>query len=144
MANNNQQNYIDQQIRNYGEEFITYLKPEQIQRNAKTRIFKEMIQGKFDYTVYGKYFADSKFFENLFVACYDELQNNTLIAMSLREFDLHHPGNQLTTILLGKYNSLVQVYTVLYNALYSMKFDNYNPGHLQGISAMLYNYRNLL
>ncbi|MCM1142274.1 MAG: hypothetical protein NC453_27200 [Muribaculum sp.] len=143
-GNNNRQNYFDQQIRQNGPDFILSLSPEKIQRNAKTRIFREMVTGQIDYTVYGKYFVDSKFFENLFIACYDELQNNTVIAQALQVYDMYYPGNQLTTILLGKHRSLSYVYTVIYNALYTMKMDNYNVGHLSGISAMLYDYRNIL
>lgn len=142
--NNNRQNYFDQQIRQNGTDFILSLSPEKIQRNAKTRIFREMVTGQIDYTVYGKYFTDSKFFENLFIACFDELQNNTLIANALQVYDMYYPGNQLTTILLGKHKSLAYVYNVIYNALYAMKMDNYNVGQLSGISAMLYDYRNIL
>ena len=145
MANNKpRQNYFDQTIRQYGEDFVYCLTPDNIQRSAKRRIFKEMVQGQIDYSIHGKYFSDPKFFENLLIASWDELQNNSILLSALREYDLHHPGDNRVIINVGRYNSLVYIFTVLYNKLYYMKQDNYNVGHLADISAQLYQYRNLL
>ena len=92
------QNYFDQKIRQYGEDFLMSLTPNTIQNDAKRRIFKEMIQGHIDYSTYGKYFIDTKFFENLLVAAWNELQNNTIIRDALIEFDNKHPGINLVII----------------------------------------------
>lgn len=144
MANNNRQNYFDQSIRQFGDDFIMMLSPEKIQRAAKTRIFREMVQGNIDYSKYGKYFTDPKFFENLFIAAYDECINNTIILSALREYDFNHPGDNRVVIMIGKYQNLVYVYQILYNSLYTMKMNDYNVGILSNVSAMLYQYRNQL
>ena len=144
MASRQRQNYFDQAIRQYGEDFILRITPDNIQKSAKRRIFREMVQGQIDYTEHGKYFQDPKFFENLLIAAWDELQSNTIILSAISEYDLNHPGNNQVIILRGRYNSLVYVYGVLYNALLTMKMVNYNVGHLSNLSAMLYQYRNQL
>lgn len=146
MAGNNKskpkQNYIDQCLRQNGEDFIMYLKPDVIQRSAKQRIFREMVQGLYDYSVYGKYFTEPKFFENLLIAAADELQSNIVIRDALTLYDLQYPGNNLTVILKGKYISLVYVYQVLYDRLTAMKMSGYNVGYLADISGVLYQYKN--
>jgi hypothetical protein len=142
MAQKNRQNYFDQSIRQFGEDFIMMLTPEKIQRSAKQRIFREMVQGHIDYSVYGKYFTDPKFFENLLIAAYDELNNNAIIKSALTEFDLHHPGNNLVVVLKGKYTSLEYIYGVIYGRLSQVKASGYNIGYLSDLSAVLYNYRN--
>lgn len=144
MANKPRPNYFDQNIRQYGEDFLLTMSPEKIQRDAKQRIFKEMIQGRIDYVAYNKYFTDSKFFENLFIASRDELQNNQLIACALELLDKTCPGNQLTIILKAKYQSLSYIYNVLYGALVNVKIAGYNIGYLSDLSAILYQYRNQL
>ena len=40
---------------------MRFLKPEQIQRAAKERIFREMARGQIDYGQFGKYYLDGKF-----------------------------------------------------------------------------------
>lgn len=144
MANKPRPNYFDQNIRQYGEDFLLTISPEKIQRDAKQRIFKEMIQGRIDYVAYNKYFTDSKFFENLLIASRDELQNNQLIATALELYDRSCPGNQLLIILKAKYQSLSYVYNVLYGALINVKTFGYNVGYLSDLSAILYQYRNQL
>ena len=139
---NNRQNYFDQNIRQYGDDFIVALTPEKIQRAAKTRLFREMVQGYIDYTKYGKYYTDPKFSENLLIAAYDEYVNNSIIFIALREFDFHHPGDNRIVIMIGKHQNLTYVYQVLYNTLYAMKINDYNVGYLSNITAMLYQYRN--
>lgn len=144
MQNRPKQNYFDQNIRQNGEDFLLTTPPDVIQRMAKKRIFREMVQGQIDYTVYGKYFLDPKFFENLLQAAYDELNNNIVIKQALTEFDLCHPGNNLVVILKGKYTNLEYIYSVLYNRLLQVKQSEYNIGLLSDLSAILYPYRNQL
>lgn len=137
-----QQNYFDQNIRQYGEDFIMKLTPDRIQRAAKQRIFREMVQGKIDYVAHGKYFTDPKFFENLLIAAYDELNNNAVIKQALILFDAQYPGNNLVVVLKGKFISLEYIYMILYNKLLEVKFNGYNIGLLSDLSSQLYQYRN--
>jgi hypothetical protein len=129
-------------IRQYGENFIVMLTPEKIQRSAKQRIFREMVQGKINYTEYGNYFTDPKLFENLLIAAQDELNNNSILKYALTEFDFNHPGNNSVVLLKGKHTNLEYVYSVICNKLMMVKMDNYNIGYLSDLSTVLYSYRN--
>ena len=140
----NKQNYFDQTIRQYGDDFIMCLTPDNIQRSAKKRIFREMIQGHIDYSVYGKYFQDPKFLENLLIAAWDELKVNTLLLNALTEYDYNHPGDNYTITQKGRYTRLVYVYNVLYTALNNVKYYGYNVGYLSSLSSVLYQDRNIL
>jgi len=110
-----QNNYFTMMLNKYNgnENFIVALKPEQIQRSAKERIFREMIRGQIDYTKYGKYFADTKFLENLIIAADNELTNNSVVSTALQFYDLNYPGDVNIRYNVARYNNL----TIIYNAI---------------------------
>ena len=116
MANNQvQNNYFTSNIRRYNrEDFVCMMKPEQIQRDAKNRIFRELVQGKIDYSIYGKYFLEPKFIDNLIISADNELRNNTTI---------------LNQTILNRLN-LVRMYS--------------NVGYLTDLSAVLVNQRTFI
>lgn len=123
--------------------FIWYLKPEQIQKSAKERIFKEMIRGQIDYAQNGQYFQDPKFLDNVIIAARDELNNNTIIRDALKYTDMCFPGDLNRITLLSRYESLVVVFNEIYNRLYRLKFSG-NIGELADLQYIMGNYRNLL
>ncbi len=145
MGNNKgRNNYFDQSIKQFGDNFLSFISPDRIQKAAKSRIFREMAQGMIDYGEYGKYFTDPKFFENLLIAANDELQNNMIIQTALMEFDLHHPNIQQIIILKGRYTNLTYAFRVIVNVLNAVKFDGYNISYLSDLSSMIGNYKNIL
>ena len=73
----NRSNFITNMMKQFGENWIVALKPEDIQRSGK-RIFKEMVRGNYDYQKIGNYFLDGKFLDNLIIAASNELEINTL------------------------------------------------------------------
>lgn len=123
--------------------FIWYLKPEQIQKSAKERIFKEMIRGQIDYAQNGQYFQDPKFLDNVIIAARDELNNNTIIRDALKYTDMCFPGDLNRITLLSRYESLVVVFNEIYNRLYRLKFSG-NIGELADLQYIMGSYRNLL
>ena len=123
--------------------FVWYLKPEQIQKSAKDRIFREMIRGQISYDDNGQYFQDSKFLENLIIAAQDELINNSTIRDALVYYDSSLPGNQNVITLRARYENLVYIYNVLYNKLMNVKMSG-NVGCLIDIQNILGAYRNAL
>ena len=146
-----QQNKVKQDISYFGamkrkfqdDNIVWHLKPEQIQKSAKDRIFREMVSGIIDYSENGKYFQDSKFLENLIIAAQDELNNNTIIRDSLRLYNYSFPG-KIDAIKLGaRYENLSYVMSVIYNKLNEIKFTG-NIGVLTDIQYTLGSYRNLL
>ena len=123
--------------------FIWYLKPEQIQKSAKERIFREMVRGSIDYSENGQYYQDTKFLENLIIAAQDELINNTIIRDSLRYYSYSFPGQTEVSKLLARYENLVYIMSILLNKLNETKFTG-DIGPLTQIQYILASYRNIL
>lgn len=140
----NQNNYFTSMNMKYKtSDFIYYLKPEQIQKSAKEKIFKEMVQGKIDYTIFGMYFNDSKFLENLLIAAQDELINNSTIRDALSLYVATYPGNQYSVNLLGRHDVLTRIYTVIFDKLNYVK-NTGNVGYLADIQYVLAEFKNAL
>ena len=144
MGQQRKSNWIEEQIKRMGEDFIYYMNPERIQKAAKTRIFRDMVNGNIDYEVYGKYFEDSKFLENLIIAANSELLNNSIILTALIEFDNKYPGDANVIALRTKHHSLCVVYQNIYDRLINVKANYNNIGYLSDLSATLRFYRNVL
>lgn len=108
-------NYFDIMISRYQTpDFVRMLKPEQIQRSAIERIFREMVRGQIDFSQYGNYFLDNKFLDNIIIAAADELDNNSAINKALAFYDTNYPGD--ATIIRNRYKISARV--IIYNALY--------------------------
>lgn len=136
----NQNNYFSNSIRKYNsEEFVSFLKPEQIQKSAKERIFREMVKGQIDYVQYGKYFLDSKFLENLIIAAENELKNNITIYNALRYYDLNFPGDINVIYNSTKHNCLVFIFDNILQRLRNIKMTS-NIGYLSDLQYVLGNY----
>lgn len=141
---NKQNNYFTSMLNKFPNgDFIYYLKPEHIQKSAKERIFKEIIQGKIDYSIFGQYFIDSKFLENLLIASKDELNNNTLIRDALMLYDNTYPGNSFVMATRSRYESLAYIYSVLTDKFNIIKATG-NVGILADTQYVLGAYRNVL
>jgi hypothetical protein len=123
--------------------FIIFLKPEQIQRSAKERIFREMIRGQIEYEEYGQYFNDPKFLENLIIAASDELISNSTCRDALVFYDMNFPGNQSVITERAKKENLVYVYMYILNKLTDVKMTG-NVGLLTDIQYVLSAYRNVM
>lgn len=134
---NNQNNYFTSQIRRFqSEDFITALKPEQIQRGAKERLFREMVRGQIDYTEFGNYFLDSKFLSNLIIAAENELTNNVVISRALEFYDLTFPGQIEVIHNRTKHEALCEIYSVLLDRLNNLQMTG-NVGCLTDIQYRL-------
>lgn len=125
--------------------FVVYLKPDQIQRSARERIFREMVKGQIDYTEYGQYFLDSKFLENLIIAAEFELNNNSIDRVALAYYDLNYFGyNKLNVISRrAQKDSLCYVYSYILSCLYNIKATG-NIGAIANLQYELSTYRNVL
>ena len=136
--NNKQNNYFTTMIQRYNGnvDFILFLKPEQIQKSAKERIFREMARGQIDYGQYGIYFQNGKFLENLIVAANDEMINSQIIANALGFYDMTFPGDLNVIRVMTKQNMLVKMYTCIYSRLLDVKATG-NVGCLTNIAYAL-------
>ena len=142
--NNNRpkQNYFDMNIRQNGEDFINGLPPRSVQSSARRRIFREIINGEIDFSMYGKYFTDNRFIENLLIPAREELNINATIRDALINYDLCFPGT-LAGAIKGKYVGLAYIYETLVDRFEKVKCSG-NIGFLLDIPAVLRNYRNLM
>lgn len=136
----NQNNYFTFMVRKYNDEdFVRFLKPEQIQKSAKERIFREMARGQIDYVEFGKYFVDSKFLENLIIAANNELMNNTTIGTALQYYDSCFPGQINVVHNINRYNALCFIFNNILQRLYNVKMTS-DIGYLADIQYVLTNY----
>ena len=133
-----QNNYFTTMISRYNgiEDFIPFLKPEQIQRSAKERIFREMARGQIDYSQFGKYYLDNKFLENMIVAANDELINTEIICRSLLLMDTMYPGDLNVTRVRTRQEVLRFIFNIIYTRLYNVKMTN-DIGYLTDIQYVL-------
>lgn len=130
-------NYFTNMISRYStEDFVHFLKPEQIQRSAKERIFREMVRGQIDFSVHGKYFQDSKFLENLIIAATDELNNNIAVNAALEFYDMNRPGDMIIIRNRVKHSNLVAIYNAIVIRLNNVKFTG-NIGYLTDLPYVL-------
>lgn len=131
-------NYFTSSIKRYGGnvDFISLLRPEEIQRSAKERIFKEMVRGKIDYTEFGQYFLEPNFLANLIIACDNELTNNVVVTKALELYDLTYPGHIEVIHNRTKHTNLVMIYSVLLERLRALELSG-NIGVLTDIQYVL-------
>lgn len=141
-GNNKHNNYITNMIRQYGENWIVALKPDDIQRQAK-RIFKEMIKGMIDYEKFGNYFLDAKFLDNLIIAASNELEINMLYLKAVAFYQQYYPMEPNITVHLTHLDSLCRIYNTIIGKLNAVKQTG-NIGYLADMPALLYSYRNHL
>lgn len=135
-------NYIQNMIKQYGENWIVALKPEDIQRNAK-RIFKEMIKNQIDYQKEGNYFLDAKLIDNLIIAARNELEVNTLYYNAVCLYFQYYPSEPNISAQITHLQSLCYIYRIIHDKLVTVK-NSSNIGWLADTSGLLYNFRNHL
>ena len=140
MANKN--NFITNMKKQFGDNWIVSLSPEDIQRSGK-RIFKEMVKGQFDYEQLGIYFLDGKFLDNLIVAASNELEINTLYYNALSFYMQSFPHTPNISPAIVHVQKLAYIYNVIYQNLSAVKQTG-NIGYLHNVCALLYSYRSHL
>ena len=86
-------NYFEMNIQKKGEDFLDAKSIDEIQRDAKKRIFQDMAFGNIDYEKYGRYFMEPRFLEQLIVTAFDEMENHRVKYTALKAFDNANPGD---------------------------------------------------
>ncbi len=136
-------NYIQNLIKQNGENWIVSFSPMDIQNRIAPRVIKDMVRGFIDYEKYGQYFLDSKFLSNLIIACTNELEINNLYATSLEFYQQYHPNVPNIGIHVNHLKSLCYIYNLLVSRL-SMVQQTSNIGYLADVAALLRSYKNHL
>ena len=133
-------NYIQNMKKQYGDNWINLLRPEDIQRSAK-RVFKEMIRNQIDYEKDGNWFNEAKFLDNLIIAAQNELEINTLYYNAVTFYFQYYPDIPNISPQISHLEILCYVYNVILSKLSAVKVTG-NIGCLFDTSSLLYSYRN--
>ena len=141
-SNNNSKNYISQMISQFGETWVSLVKPEDIQKSAR-RIAKEMVLAKIDYEKYGEYFLDAKFIDNLIIALQRERDANSLYADAIGVCINYWSNRPNIFNFYKEAAALAYVYDMILYKLSCVKSTG-NIAFLVDISAYLFNYKNYL
>ena len=119
-------------------EFISLITPEQIQRQAK-RIVKELVKGDIDFELYGQYFLDMKFMENLIIGLSNELDDYLLYSNAVTFYKMYYPTTPNISIKENRLQSICYVYQVILAKLNAVKSSG-DIGYLIDTSALLNKY----
>ena len=132
-------NYFKQNIDKFNTpEFISLITPEQIQRQAK-RIVKELVKGDIDFELYGQYFLDMKFMENLIIGISNELDDYLLYSNAVTFYKMYYPTTPNISIKENRLQSICYVYQVILAKLNAVKSSG-DIGYLADTSALLNKY----
>lgn len=135
-------NYFqDMENRYQCEDWLNMISPQEIQKSAVKRIFREMVNGGYDYEKYGKYFTDTRFVENLIIAAGSKMEYYTLINNAVSMYRLSFPAYTNIGPHLSHIQNLNYIYNVLYNKLVEVR-NTYNISVLVEISPILGRCRN--
>lgn len=86
MAQQKRENYFEMNLRDHDENFINTRSPQDLQRDARKRIFKDMIFGNIDYERFGSYFTIPNFIEALITVANVEAQKHSITAIALEQY----------------------------------------------------------
>lgn len=134
--------YIDNMVKQYGDNWIVALKPEDIQKATK-RIVKDMVRGNINYEKNGKYFYDPKFLENIIIAIDNELEICSLHYNALVFYQSYFPQIPFITMHINNDAAICLVYNTIYNKLLAFKQSG-DLGVMVDIPGILYQYRNII
>lgn len=141
MAKNNYFQDMEQRYNNNGDSWIVGQTPQDIQKSARKRIFREMVNGIYDYEKVGKYFLDPKILENITLAASNEMQTYTLLYNAVGYYRQAFPSYPNIGLELSHITNMLYIYTVIYNKLVQLK-GTQNIAVLIDVAPMLYPYRN--
>lgn len=134
--------FSDMENRYQGDEvWINVISPQDIQKSAVKRIFREMVNGGYDYEKYGVYFMDSRFIENLIVAASNKSEYYTLLNNSVGMYRNYYPAYPNIGSHFTHVQNLNYIYSVIYYKLLEVR-NTQNIAPLLEISPILYTYRN--
>jgi hypothetical protein len=126
---------------NGNESWLNLIKPADIQKSAVKRIFREMINGEYDYEKFGKYFLDYRFLENLIIAANNKVEYYTLLNNAISVYRVNYPTHPNIGFYSSHLQNLFYIYYTIYNKLVEVKGSS-NISPLIEIAPILYPYRN--
>ena len=132
--------YFDMMVQKEGEDFLDRKTADELVRDAKRRIFKDMAYGNIDYEKHGRYFMEPRFLDQLLCVAEDEANNHQKYWQALVMLDSTCPGDLRTVTLCSKENRLATVYGIIYTHLKCVKDMGYNISVLPNMTSQIYQF----
>lgn len=116
--NKRRENYFDQKIKQFGDDFMAKMNPTDLKKDAN-RILKDIAYGNINYgdMKYTRYFADPNFIQILLQVSYENWNYNNVTAIGL---EMYFKENQVDDSIIQIYDihdAARNAYYYLYNAL---------------------------
>ena len=140
-TNQKTNNYFTFNVQKFGDNFIAQRSAQDIQKDAKRKLFKDMVFGNIDYDVYGKYFTDANFLDNLITVAMNERDVHMVTSEALRQYDFNNPGNSIVSQKAIQHLNTAQALNTIYNCLINIKSNNMNIMFLTGIATAVYAWK---
>ena len=125
MAMVKRENYFEMNLKDHDENFINNRSAQYLQRDAKKRIFKDMIYGSIDYEVYGKFFTNATFIDILISTASTEEQKHQVTAEALRQYHMN-TGDSIAYVLSIQHQNCAYVMGSIRYSLEMVKNNNYD------------------
>ena len=141
-VNNNAQknNYFTINKQKFGDNFIAQKSAQDIQRDAKKKIFKDMVYGNIDDGVDGIYYTDANFLDNLITVAMIEMDVHGVTADALNNYTLMNGGDPRIAIAAQKaaqHRNTAAVLKVLLDAFLIIKNSGMNISCLNDIAQLV-------
>lgn len=134
--------YIESMVKTFGDDWIVAMSPETLQRQGR-RIAKDMVRGSINYEVYGKYFLDAKFLENLIIACSNEYEVVSLHYNAMIMYQQYYPFIPNIMAVINHDWCESYIFGTIIQRLNNLKYSG-NLGELYDIAGVLAAYKNHL
>lgn len=133
----NRDNYFSMNIQKFGDNFMTSKTPMDIQKDAKKRIFKDIVFGNIDYNKFGQYFTNPQFVEQLIITARNEEFNHRVIADALSMYMQNNNADDRTRAVWNREKNIAYVLFYLRTTLEQMKASNYDVGILVPLAQII-------
>ena len=140
-SNAPRENYFQQNIAKYGENFLRSKSAKDIQKDAKRRLFKDMVYGNINYDEYGKFFTDPQFIDNLIVIANTLYLEHLVTGNALMQFAGMY-NNPVASQLSVRNLNVALVFNSLMTRISEVKANNYDIKSLVQIVSDTAMYRN--
>ena len=122
---NKRENYFEMNLKDHDENFINNKSVQDIQRDAKKRIFKDMIYGNIDYEVFGNYFRIPNFLDALINVAKVECDKHNITAAALQKFHMDTANAPAYNLYIQHANCAYVLNCILFD-LEKVKMNNYD------------------
>lgn len=142
-----QNNYFEQQINRYGDNFLIYKNPAELQMDA-IKVFRDLVRGKIDVREYQEYFSNPQFLESCILSASQKFALHNIsyngVNMLVQTMQSQNiPIDQMHTAVLDYHQKASEVYSIILNGLQNYKVTG-NIEILIGVVPMTRPFRDYI